>query len=224
MHPKVIARIQARNKEEGPKFGRMFGDRIPTSDYLFPGSACVFPGVKRYVSGRGRKRQYNSEFKAIIDDNIFPRHQWCFLSGNKAYSGPAWKSLGLSEFELAHVFSHKESELSTERAFFEEFDSSMLPFGDFSCACNVVLLPKGTVRPTDNSIALKAVFFKRYIDLYGEEPLQGRSGFRHEFVPEWYKKLQWNEPHLSQEWEARVEKLLAYRTKRIARIMERDGI
>jgi hypothetical protein len=146
------------------------------------------------------------------------------MAGGKSYSGPAWKSLGLSEFELAHVFSHKETELETERRLFDEFDSEMLPLGDFTCACNVVLLPKGTVRPTDNSKALKAVFYQRYVELYGEEPLQGRSGFRHGLVPGWYARLKWNEPVLPQDWEEKTDKLLAYRTRKIVRAMERDEI
>ncbi|WP_191621421.1 hypothetical protein [Marinihelvus fidelis] len=223
IHPKVVATIQERNEEQREFFESLFGDRVPTKDYLFPGSACVFPGVKRYVSGVGNRRKYNPEFKAIIDDNVFPRHIWCFLTGDKIYSGPSWKDLGLSEFELAHVFSHKESELGTERQFFREFDAKMLPSGDFSCACNVVLLPKGTIRPTDNSMVLKAVFYKRYIDLYGESPLQGRSDFRHDLVPSWYEQLSWNDPYLPVDWESKVERLLDYRTRRITRLMNQDG-
>lgn len=224
MHPAIVAKIQTRNQEERPYFESLFGERIPTSRYLFSGSACVFPGVKRYVSGQGIRSTFNSKLNAIIDDNVFPRHLWCFVAGNKAYSGFAWKHLELSSFELAHIFSHKKSELSTESEFFENFSSEMLPFGDFSCACNIVLLPKGAVRPTDNSRALKAVFYKRYIDLYGETPLQGRSGFRHELVPSWYERLQWYEPLLPADWESRIDELLAYRTKRITDIMNRNEI
>lgn len=224
VHPAIVERIQRRNEEERISFESLFEGKIPISGYLFSGSACVFPGVRRYVSGQGVKRRYNRAFSAIIDDNVFPRHLWCYMAGNVAYSGPSWKKLGLSSFELAHVFSHKETELSVESRFFQEFDSSMLPYGDFTCACNVTLLPKGTVRPTDNSEALKAVFYKRYIDLYGEAPLQGRSGFQHELVPSWYRNIRWNEPVLPSDWKAKTDKLLSFRTKKIVRAMERDEI
>ncbi|MFT6917385.1 MAG: hypothetical protein ACJAWL_003744 [Motiliproteus sp.] len=224
VHPAVVERIQQRNEEERAFFESLFENKIPVSSYLFSGSACVFPGVKRYVSGQGVKRRYNRAFSAIIDDNVYPRHLWCYMAGSVAYSGPSWKNLRLSTFELAHVFSHKETELEGESRIFETYDNAMLPFGDFTCACNVVLLPKGTVRPTDNSDALKAVFYQRYIDLYGETPLQGRSGFRKELVPAWYRQLKWNEPVLPSDWKSKTDKLLSYRTKKIARAMERDEI
>ena len=111
------------------------------------------------MSAKGKKNAYNEEYKAIIDDNTFPRHLWCFLANGKTYSGPNWKNSGLGEFELAHVFTHKESEIDFEKQFFKCVREALYPYGDFSCACNVVLLPKGTVRPTDNSITIKAAFF-----------------------------------------------------------------
>ncbi|MDA3961487.1 MAG: hypothetical protein PF961_11905 [Planctomycetota bacterium] len=219
MHPQVVARIQERNQDEYAHFDRLFAGRVSIGSYLFPGSACVFPGVRRYVGGRGTKGKFNPADAAIIDDNRFPRHLWCFMAGAQAYSGPTWKKLGLAQFELAHVFSHKESELKAEAAAFTVCDVSTLPFSDFTCACNVVLLPKGTVRPTDNSQAIKAIFYQRYIDLYGEGALQGRSQLRPECVPDWYATLEWNEPQLPDQWKARVDKLLAYRTRRITHLM-----
>jgi len=47
-------------------------------------------GVKRYVSGQGKQKAYNPEYQAIIDDNTFARHIWCFLENGKTYNGPSW--------------------------------------------------------------------------------------------------------------------------------------
>ena len=181
----------------------------------------MFPGVRRYVSGQGKKRAYNIEYKAIIDDNTFPRHIWCFLANGKTYNGPNWRDTGLGEFELAHVFTHKESEIEFEKQFFTTIQDHLYPYSDFSCACNVALLPKGTVRPTDNSRTIKAAFYKRYISLYGESPLNGRSGFNESLVPSWYSELKWNEQPLPVEWESNIEKLLSYRTKRITGLLNK---
>lgn len=219
IHPRIVERIQERNLLEYNYFEALFSDRIDIENYLFEGSACVFPGVKRYVSGRGKKKAYNPEFGAIIDDNTFPRHIWCFLENGKTYSGPNWRDSGLGQFELAHIFTHKDSELGFERRFFENVRNDLIPHGDFSCACNIALLPKGTVRPTDNSDAIKSVFYKRYIDLYGESPLNGRSGFRSELVPDWYDELDWNVPPLPKDWESNIERLLTYRRQRITGLM-----
>ena len=54
IHPKIIDRIQARNHQELEYFADLFADRIDVSQYLFEASACVFPGVRRYVSGQGK--------------------------------------------------------------------------------------------------------------------------------------------------------------------------
>lgn len=221
IHPKIVKRIQSRNQEEYDYFQKLFANKIEVDHYLFEGSACVFPGVRRYVSGQGKKRSYNVEYKAIIDDNTFPRHIWCFLENGKTYNGPNWKNTGLGEFELAHVFTHKKSEIEFEKHFFATVKDDLNPCGDFSCACNVTLLPKGTVRPTDNSKNIKAAFYKRYIDLYGESPLNGRSGFNESLVPIWYSKLNWNEPPLPVGWESNIEKLLKYRTERITGLLNK---
>lgn len=221
IHPKIVERIQSRNIKEFDYFKELFANKIEVGYYLFDGSACVFPGVRRYVSAQGKLRAYNIEYKAIIDDNTFPRHIWCFLENGKTYNGPNWKGTGFGQFELAHVFTHKESELEFEKQFFSTIQDNLYPYSDFSCACNVALLPKGTVRPTDNLRAIKAAFYKRYIDLYGESPLNGRSGFNESLVPSWYITLNWNVPPLPKNWESNIEKLLKYRTERITGLLNK---
>lgn len=221
IHPTIVEQIQARNSEEFETFRTLFHDRIDVSNYLFDGSACVFPGVRRYVAGQGKRQSHNPGYQAIIDDNTFPRHIWSFLANGKIYSGPNWRKTGRNEFELAHIFTHKESELELEKAFFGVIQPDLYPYSDFTCACNVVLLPKGMVRPTDNSRAIKAAFYMRYIELYGEEPLIGRSDFRKSHVPDWYGDLKWNDPYLPSDWQENTERLLDYRTRRITHIMQK---
>lgn len=55
IHPKIVELIKVRNSAEYEYFRKLFLDRIKISNYLFDGSACVFPGVRRYVSGQGKK-------------------------------------------------------------------------------------------------------------------------------------------------------------------------
>ena len=56
IHPRIVELIQKRNIEEYGYFKDLFNGRINVDHYLFNGSACVFPGVKRYVSGQGKKK------------------------------------------------------------------------------------------------------------------------------------------------------------------------
>ena len=219
--PEIVKYVVEQNKKDFAFFEQLFKDKIDINNYLFDGSDCVFPGIKRYVSGEGKKQKYNVAYKAIIDDNIFPRHIWCFLINGKCYSGPNWKETNLEEFELAHIFTHKESEIDLERDYFQKIDTNIFPYGEFTSAANVVLLPKGTVRPTDNSTILKSIFYKRYIDLYGENTLNGRRGFKQNYVPDWYSEINWNDPFLPSDWKNNINKLLEYRKKRISDIMRK---
>jgi len=143
------------------------------------------------------------------------------LEIGKPYNGPNWKISGLSEYEVAHVFTHKLYEVEQERSFFTEFIAEISPFGNFTCACNTVLIPKGMAQPTDNLPGVKAAFYRRYIELYGESTLNGRMGFDLSKVPEWYGDLTWNEPRLSIGWEARIEDFLEYRVRRITEILSK---
>ena len=200
-------------------FEKLFGHQIEINHYLFDGSACVFPGVRRYVNARGKRQAYNFEEGAILDDNVFPRHIWCFLLKGTAFSGPAWKGTGLGEFELAHIFSHKPSEIGLENQFFHKVDKEVSPFSNFTCGANIVLLPKGTVRPTDNSASIKSIFYKRHIELFGESTLKCQSGFKEDKVPSWYGSLHWNSPILPPGWRENLQKLFGYRKNRLTNIM-----
>ena len=219
--PEIVNYIVENNKKDFSYFEKIFNEKIDIKNYLFNGSDCVFPGIRRYISGKGQKQKYNLKYKAIIDDNTFPRHIWCFLINGKCYTGPNWKETGLDEFELAHIFSHKKTEIIIEKKYFNEIDNNSFPYGEFTSAANVVLLPKGTVRPTDNSTILKSIFYKRYIELYGENTLNGRKGFIEKNIPEWYSQIKWNKPFLPDNWKINIDKLLDYRKERITTIMNK---
>jgi hypothetical protein len=223
--PEIVAHIVEQNKTDRAYFSKLFAGRIKAEEqYLFPGSACVFPGVRRYVSNhKDVTKTYNDAYEAIVDDNVFPRYIWCYLLGGKGYSSPMYKKTGLDAFELAHIFDHKETEINDEKEYFETVEKDLLPYGEFTSAANVVLLPKGTVRPTDNSTALKSIFYRRYIDLYGEETLRGRKGFIQSRVPSWYADIKWNAPLLPEGWKTNIDALLAYRKDKITSIMAASG-
>lgn len=220
--PEIVKYISEQNKKDFDIFSYLFNDMIDIKHYLFEDSDCVFPGVRRYISGEGVKKKYNPKYKAIIDDNTFPRHIWCFLINGNCYNGPNWKKTNLDEFELAHIFTPKETEMNIEKNYFKKIDENICPYGEFTSAANVILLPKGTVRPTDNSRVIKSIFFKRYIDLYGENTLNGRSGFKEDTIPDWYSEIQWNDLFLPDNWQRNIDKLLEYRRRRIEEILIRQ--
>jgi len=76
----------------------------------------------------------------------------------------------------------------------------------------VVLIPKGFAKPTDHMQSIKVCFYKRHIDLYGNN-LIGLNNFKESSVPDWYKEIQWLEPKLVDNWVQKINNLLEYREK-----------
>ncbi|PXF28990.1 hypothetical protein WH50_23230 [Pokkaliibacter plantistimulans] len=127
-----------------------------------------------------------------------------------------WESSGLGKFELAHVFSHKQDERRSEEKLFKKVDISKKPYGHFTSASNVVLIPKGYAKPTDSMLAIKACFFKRHIDLYGTN-MYGLSGLDDLKIPSWYGDVDWLEPKLPIDWREKISNLLKYRSEYLKR-------
>lgn len=221
--PAIVKAIAKANRDYRSEFKDVCPKEIDTSDYLFDGSACVFPGVRRFVgpANKGQRQKYIPSEKAVMDTNIFPRHIWTFLAAGKSYSGPMAKQVGLDRLELAHIFSHKVGERKLERRCFRRCSSRPRPFALFTCAANVVLLPQGLAKPTDQLEEVRIAFFKRHVDLYGEACLPGLGELKSEAIPDWYGKLKWQEPSEPPRWEEKVKDLLAYRHKRLTQIFKK---
>ncbi|MDB6016642.1 MAG: hypothetical protein JWR19_1131 [Pedosphaera sp.] len=221
--PKIVQRIAELNCQWHDDFERDFGEKVPASYYFYQGSACVFPGVRRRASKDERElklKQYHNSVAAIFDDNVFPRHLWCFLCTGRPYSGPLWKSSGLGKFELAHVLPHKTYEHSGVKDWFMNMPESEPFHGLFSCAANVILLPKGMAKPTDGTAGIRAAVFNRYFYLYGSIHSGGFSGFSLPDRVKWFDRLEWNDPVEPEDWELRIEKLDAYRRKKLSGLLK----
>jgi len=173
IHPDIVTLIRDENINFRSRFQGFCRSKLDLDSFFYPNSDCVFPGFRRpvnYEKTDNWKNNVHESDGTILNDNTFPRHIWAFLAMNRAYSGGAngmWNSSGLSKFELAHIFAHKPDERSVEYIFFQALDQSIKPYGLFTSASNVVLIPKGFAKPTDSMMSVKACFYKRHIDLYG---------------------------------------------------------
>jgi hypothetical protein len=209
IHPDIVNKIVKSNIEFKDEF-KSFCGNLDSDAFFYNGSDCVFPGVRRCInkekSGKW-KYKINTIDNTILDDNIFPRHIWAFLSRDKPYEGNMWKKSGLAKFELAHIFGHKEDEKELEKKVFSEFNKNKMPYAFFTSAANVVLIPNGLMKPTDKFESIKIAFYKRYITLYGEN-FYAESGFKDELVPEWYNNIKWLDPVLPEDWEDKIDNLL----------------
>jgi len=220
IHPEIVDYIVCKNIAFKDKFSAFTHDDLDISPFFYDGSDCVFPGYRRPInkekSGKWKNNIYEED-KTILNDNTFPRHIWAFMSVNKTYSGGAngmWSSSGLDRFELAHVFGHKEDERELEQEVFREYSENIKPYGLFTSASNVVLIPKGFAKPTDHMRSIKLCFYKRHIELYGEN-MPGLKSFDDKSLPEWYSKINWMEPELPKAWKEKIDSLISYRDKHL---------
>lgn len=123
-----------------------------------------------------------------------------------------WSSSGLAKFELAHIFAHKQDERGLEAEAFKLLDENTEPYGLFTSASNIVLIPKGFAKPTDHMKSVKICFYKRHLDLYGNN-IVGLSNLDESTVPSWYSEINWLQPMLPDDWKVRINNLLEYRKR-----------
>lgn len=214
IHPQIVNRIIEENENFRNEFQQVSGN-LDLSIFLYNGSDCIFPGVRRCINKEkvGKwKNNIKSEDCMILNDNTFPRHIWAFLTMNKPYEGNMWKTSGLDKFELAHIFGHKVDEKSLEKKVFKSYDETKLPYAYFTSASNVVLIPNGLMKPTDKFESIKIAFYQRHIELYGKN-FYAEKDFNESFVPEWYQDIKWLDPILPKDWQVKMDNLLAYRKK-----------
>ena len=222
IHPEIVNHIVQENKKYKKYFQTICHPSCNTNSFFYQDSDCVFPGFRRPIhkekQGSWKNKVYLPD-GTILNDNTFPRHIWSYLSVNKAYSGGergSWSSSGLYRFELAHVFGHKQDERELEKKIFLEFDDTWEPHGLFTSASNVVLIPKGYAKPTDHMESIKICFYKRHLELYGNNII-GLNNFDETKVPNWYSEIVWVEPYLPIDWKVKINNLLKYREKYLKR-------
>jgi hypothetical protein len=212
--PRIVRRIAELNREWKESFQSEYYERLDCGQFFYEGSACVFPGVRRRAGTEENKLKawkYYEAQRAILDANFYPRDLWCFVCTGKPYSGPLWKDSRLGEFELAHVLPHKEYEVAGVASWFGLRPESEPSHGLFTCAANVILVPKGMAKPTDGTRGVRVAILHRYFSLYGESCAAGFGGFTPPAELSWCSELSWNDPVEPPDWEERVKLLDKFR-------------
>jgi len=227
IHPDICNYIADKNLTYREEFQLACHKLCNLSSFFYEGSDCVFPGFRRPINKEKKRPKWkNNVFEkdgTILNDNTFPRHIWAFLSQDKAYSGGRagmWQSSCLGQFELAHIFSHKQDERNLEKKVFRSFDNKQEPYGLFTSASNVVLIPKGFPKPTDHRDSIRICFYVRRIDLYGSN-IVGLDDLDESLIPDWYPDIEWLEPLLPSDWKEKIDHLLDYRTSYLAKKYDR---
>ena len=144
---------------------------IDPAIYLWEGSPCVFPGVRRYAGSTEvavfRQRATADEVPPqclALDDNDYPKHLWTF-----AFAGKPFRKHGPDGYQLAHLFDHKEhgNRWREELDILPDAMEPVMPYGLFTSAANSAYVPGAFLRPTDFSPKLRSLIQRRALQLYG---------------------------------------------------------
>ena len=166
LDPGIVEAVTEDNRRFGSEWSASLEALgIDPAIYLWEGSPCAFPGVRRYAGSTEiavfRKRTETGEAPPqclSLDDNDYPKHLWAFVFTSKPF-----RKRGPPGYQLAHLFDHKEygsrlhDELDTPRG----FEESVLPYGLFTSAANSVYAPGTFVKPTDFSPKLRSLIQRR---------------------------------------------------------------
>jgi hypothetical protein len=144
---------------------------IEPSLYLWEGSACAFPGVRRYagsteIAQHRRRMEVTAEpANALkLDDNSYPKAIWSFV-----FRGEGFKNEGPSGYSLAHLADHKKYKNRGQEEFDAHAQGASLEtfFGLFTSVANTVCMPSGLIRPTDFSFSLRNLIQRKAAEIYG---------------------------------------------------------
>lgn len=172
LDPGVVDAVVEDNRRMGADWSaRLEAFGIDPAIYLWEGSPCAFPGVRRYAGSTEtavfRQRATANEVPPqclSLDDNDYPKHLWAFV-----FTGKPFRKRGPDGYQLAHLFDHKEY----GNRWRDELDlppgskEPVLPYGLFTSAANSAYVPGAFLRPTDISSRLRSLIQRRALELYG---------------------------------------------------------
>ena len=172
LHPDIVAAVVEDNRKHSSDWRAEF-ERIGIEPdiYLWDGSPCAFPGIRRYAGSQEiawyRKRTGSTDFTPQnclrLDDNDYPKHLWAFV-----FTGTPFRKKGPGGYQLAHLADHKEH----NNRWRDEFglDPAAEPgplFGLYTSPANAAYVPKNFLHPTDVVYPLRALLLRRAYGLYG---------------------------------------------------------
>jgi hypothetical protein len=183
LSPTLVALLAADNTIHQASWQRILAQSNILSDlYLWPGSACAYPGRRRKTGSREKAGKPAEQCLATdTSGNNLAHRVWELLGNgqrNFVQSRPG--------YELVHLFPHKAVEWKKLLRLLDEKQpttTALLPAGWrswlethglpglFTNPANMCFVPNTFVRPTDGHSLFRQVLWKRALTLFGSEAL-----------------------------------------------------
>lgn len=168
LDPEIVAAVVASNNRHRAAWRKKLKQRDINPDiYLWKGSSCAFPGIRRHA-GKQELAAFNhtGETAGIrdalkLDGNSYPKQIWSFVLRGKMFrnSGPAG-------YSLAHLADHKDY----KNRLLDEFDVlGRYPdklYGVFTAPSNTVYMPDNLLKLTDFNPAARLLLLNKAQALY----------------------------------------------------------
>ncbi len=197
---------------------------ISPETYLWEGSPCVFPGIRRHAGskeiaifkGKAERGEEPLSQALQLDDNDFPKQVWSFV-----FQGRKFSKSGPSGYALAHLADHKEY----KNRFEEDFDvvgpdpSPQQLFGLYTSVANTAYVPTNLMKPTDFAGDFRNLLMRKADSLYGDfcNLLPPWLRIRDSSDSDWaIESFEWAEPVGTLD---NIEVFLSFRNDTINRLM-----
>lgn len=174
LHPDIVQAVVEDNELHRMDWSpRLAEHQVDPEAYLWPKSACAFPGIRRYAGSREiaefRGHRIEKTEKPVgalrLDDNDYPKQIWSFI-----FRGKKFPKHGPIGYSLAHLADHKEHKNRFEQDFRLEqtSDEPTKPlFGLYTSAANAAYVPSSLIKPTDFAGPFRNLLMRKAQSLYG---------------------------------------------------------
>ena len=225
LSPEIVEIIVKDNEKNREMFCDYLGEAgIDPELYLWEGSSCCFPGIRRYAGSaeisahRGRSHIEAIEDAIALDDNDFPKHIWSFV-----FRGQQFGKFGPTGYSLAHLVDHKKdrNRMPDEFNFTHGHEYKKPFYGLYSCPSNTVYSPTNMIRLTDFNGAVRNMLFRKAESLYKDVcnivppyiKIKNNKNTRWEL-----SEFKWADPVGTMD---NMEAFLSDRKKKISKILEK---
>lgn len=170
LSPEIVEAVVRDNEDNREMFCDYLSEAgIDPELYLWEGSSCCFPGIRRYAGSaeisahRGHARIDAIEDAIALDDNDFPKHIWSFV-----FRGQQFGKFGPKGYSLAHLVDHKKDQnrMPDEFDFARGYEYQKPFYGLYSCPSNTVYTPANLIRLTDFNTDIRNMLFRKVESLY----------------------------------------------------------
>ena len=167
LHPQIVEALAKDNAKHAPEWSELLVKcNIDPEQYLWIGSPCSFPGVRRHSGTKeiNAFRTRSSEFDGAIalDDNSYPKQIWSYVFRDAGFA-----NYGPEGYQLAHLVDHKDTygRLASELVSKSNKAIEAIP-GLFTCPTNTAYVPTDFLKPTDFEGSLRNLLQRRAVELY----------------------------------------------------------